>query len=368
MMILIINPFIDSLIKILSIVGLMTVSAMGLIYLERKIAARFHMRLGPTRTGPAGILQSVADALKLVGKEDIRPKSADAWSFELAPYFVFIPAFMMFVTVPFTLLLNVEMLTLGLLYIIAVSSVSIVGWVMAGWGSDNRYALIGALRASAQGISYELPLVLAVLCIAMIAQSLNLNEIIAQQNIIPNIVFQPFAFFLFFTAALAEMNRSPFDIPVGESEVVGGPFVEYSGIRWSMFFLAEYTALLIMSILTVALFLGGWSWPFGEDLGTFWQIFLTIAKTSLVIFLIFWVRVSVPRLRIDQLMNFCWKVLIPLALLQIFANGFILVYELPKFLLTLSSVSLMIALVFIVNKNITNLDSHRVNKENVEVA
>ena len=123
-----------------------------------------------------------------------------------------------------------------------------------------------------------------------------------------------------------------------------------------------------MSILTVALFLGGWSWPFGEDLGTFWQIFLTITKTSLVIFLIFWVRVSVPRLRIDQLMNFCWKVLIPLALLQIFANGFILVYELPKFLLTLSSVSLMIALVFIVNKNITNLDSHRVNKENMEVA
>ena len=363
---LVMNPFIDSLLKILSIVGLMTVSAMGLIYLERKIAARFHMRLGPTRTGPAGLLQSVADALKLVGKEDIRPASADAWSFELAPYFVFIPAFMMFVTIPFTLMLNVEMLTLGLLYVIAVSSVSIVGWVMAGWGSDNRYALIGGLRAAAQGISYELPLVLAVLCIAMISQSLNLNEIIEQQSIIPNIVLQPFAFFLFFTSALAEMNRAPFDIPVGESEVVGGPFVEYSGIRWSMFFLAEYTTLLIMSILIVALFLGGWAWPFGESLGTSWQIILTIMKTSLVIFLIFWVRVSAPRMRIDQLMNFCWKVLIPLALLQIFLNGLILVFHLPTFLLSLSSIILMGVLILIVNKSMENLNKKHIIKNNLE--
>jgi NADH-quinone oxidoreductase subunit H len=356
-----VNPFLDNLLKVLSLVGLMTISAMSLIYLERKIAARFHMRLGPTRTGPAGLLQSVADALKLLGKEDIRPKSADPWSFELAPYFVFIPAFMMLVTVPFTLLLNVQMFTLGLLYLIAISSVSIVGWVMAGWGSDNRYALIGALRAAAQGISYELPLVLAVLCIAMLSQSLNLNVIIESQSTLPNILFQPFPLFLFFTAALAEMNRSPFDIPVGESEVVGGPFVEYSGIRWSMFFLAEYTTLLVMSILIVALFLGGWAWPFGENLGTFWQIMLTLLKTSFVIFIIFWTRVSIPRMRIDQLMNFCWKVLIPLAFLQIFFNGFILVLELPKILLSISSIGLLALLVVIVNKSIQNLNKEIVS-------
>ncbi|SVE34892.1 uncharacterized protein METZ01_LOCUS487746, partial [marine metagenome] len=238
-----------------------------LIYAERKILARFHQRVGPQKTGPRGLLQSVADAVKLVGKEDLRPAAADPWTFELAPYFVFIPIFLGFVIVPWVQGWNVRLLELGILYFVAISSISVVGWVMAGWGSDNRYAIIGALRAAAQGISYELPLVLALLSAAMLAGSLQLDKIVEFQSAVPLIVWQPLGFFIFFVAALAELNRTPFDIPVGESEIVGGPFVEYSGIRWSMFFLAEYAGMLIMAFVGSSVFLGGYSWPFGEDFG-----------------------------------------------------------------------------------------------------
>jgi NADH-quinone oxidoreductase subunit H len=320
---------IDALIRLNIIVIVMTVVVMGLIYAERKIAARFHQRVGPQRTGPFGILQSLADAVKLVGKEDLRPKSADPWTFELAPYLVFIPIFLGFVVLPFLLDWNVRIIELGLLYFVAVSSVNIVGWVMAGWGSDNRYAMIGGLRAAAQGISYELPLVLSLLAVAMVAGTLNLNEIVLGQASVPNIVWQPMAFVIFFIAALAEMNRSPFDIPVSESEISGGPFIEYSGIRWSMFFLAEYAALFIMSIIAAAVFLGGFWWPFGDELGRGWQVLLMAVKAGGFIFLVFWVRVSVPRMRIDQLMAYSWKVLLPLVLLQILVNGAVLVYDWP---------------------------------------
>ncbi len=324
-----INVWVDALIRVLIIVGMMTVVVMFLIWLERKVLARFQMRLGPTRTGPFGLLQSLADALKLIAKEDFRPKSADPWVFELAPYFVFVPIFLMFVAVPFAVGWGVRVLDLGLFYMLAVSSVNIVGWVMAGWGSDNRYAMIGALRAVAQAISYELPLVLAMIAVAMLAGSLNLTEIVRGQGMVPNIVWQPLPFFIFFTAMLAELNRTPFDIPVGESEVVGGPFVEYSGIRWSMFFLAEYAALFILALLGSAVFLGGWAWPLGEQLGLPWQLLLTTVKAGLFIFTVFWVRATLPRLRIDQLMGFAWKVLLPVSFVQILVNGFVLVYDFP---------------------------------------
>ena len=229
---------------------------------------------------------------------------------------------------------NVRVLDLGILYFVAVSSVSIVGWVMAGWGSDNRYAMIGGMRAAAQAISYELPFVLSLLAVSMLSGTLNINEIVLAQWQVPNIVWQPLAFVIFFIAALAELNRPPFDIPVGESEVVGGPFVEYSGIRWSMFFLGEYASLFIMSILISAVFLGGYVWPFGQELGIGFQLLLTVIKASLLIFLIIWVRASVPRLRIDQLMGYAWKILVPLALVQILVNGFVLVYDLPMPILT----------------------------------
>ncbi len=345
------NPWVDAAIRLQLVVGFMTVVVMGLIYAERKILARFHQRVGPQKTGPRGLLQSVADAVKLVGKEDLRPAAADPWTFELAPYFVFIPIFLGFVIVPWVQGWNVRLLELGILYFVAVSSVSIVGWVMAGWGSDNRYAIIGALRAAAQGISYELPLVLALLSAAMLAGSLQLDKIVEFQSAVPLIVWQPLGFFIFFVAALAELNRTPFDIPVGESEIVGGPFVEYSGIRWSMFFLAEYAGMLIMAFVGSSVFLGGYSWPFGEDFGLPLQVLLAAGKGGLFIFLIFWVRASVPRLRIDQLMGYSWKILLPFSFLQILINGFVLVYGLPHIILLITGV-LSLGLLFWVTEGI----------------
>ena len=359
-----INIWLDAIARLALAVGLMTVAAMALIYLERKVIARFQQRLGPTRTGPVGILQSPADALKLLGKEDLRPRSADPWVFELAPYFVFVPIFLVFVAIPFAFDWQIRVLELGLLYVLAVSSINIVGWVMAGWGSDNRYAMLGALRAAAQGISYELPLVLALVAVAMVVSlpgdvrgSLNLAEIVTEQGHIPYIVWQPLAFAIFYIAMLAELNRTPFDIPVGESEVVGGPFVEYSGIRWSMFFLGEYTALLLFSLLGAAVFLGGWAWPLGERisdesaaLGLIYQFALTAAKAGLLIFTVFWVRATMPRLRVDQLMAFSWKVLLPLTFVQIAVNGLVLVYGWPDIVLLLASGTGLILLAVIIDR------------------
>jgi len=330
------NAWLDAAIRIQLIVGLMTVVVMGLIYLERKILARFQQRLGPTRTGPAGLLQSVADALKLVGKEDLRPRNADPWTFELAPYLVFVPVFLGFVVVPFVAGWEVRVVELGLIYFVSVSSLSIIGWIMAGWGSDNRYAMIGGMRAAAQAISYELPLVLALISVAMVADSYNLEEIVQGQAATPNIVWQPLVVVVFLIAGLAELNRTPFDIPVGESEVVGGPFVEYSGIRWSFFFLAEYAALFIMSLIFAAVFLGGWAWPLGEEWGRGWQLVLVSVKAGTFMFFVFWVRASVPRLRIDQLMSFSWKILLPLMLVQVLINGAVLVYGGSLWILTIA--------------------------------
>jgi len=320
-----VNPWLDAFIRLQLAVVLITVVVMGYTYLERKIVARFNQRIGPQKTGPFGLLQAVADAVKLVGKEDLRPKSADPWTFELGPFFVFIPVLMTFVIAPFMADWNIRLLELGLIYFVAVSGLSIIGWIMAGWGSDNRYALLGALRSVAQSISYELPLVLCVVALAMFAGTYNLGLIVEQQDKVPFIVWQPMTALIFFIAALAELNRSPFDIPVGESEVAGGPFIEYSGIRWSMFQLAEYAAIFVMSIVFASMFLGGYIWPFGDQVGVGLQLVLTGAKALLFFFVVVWIRVSVPRLRIDQLMGYSWKVLLPLTLVQVLVNGLVLV-------------------------------------------
>lgn len=354
-----VNVWVDAIVRLHIIVGLMTVVVMGLIYGERKIVARFQRRLGPTRTGPIGLLQSVADALKLVAKEDLRPRGADPWVFELAVYFVFVPIFLGFVAVPFALDWNVRVLELGLFYVIAVSSVNIVGWVMAGWSSDNRYAMIGALRAAAQGISYELPLILSLIAVSMIVSteagrgSLDLGTIVAEQGRVPYVVWQPLAFAIFYVAMLAELNRSPFDIPVGESEVVGGPFVEYSGIRWSMFFLAEYAGLFILALIGSAVFLGGWAWPLGEEAGFWLQVPLTAGKALFLIFTVFWVRATVPRMRIDQLMGFSWKALLPISFALILVNGLVLVYGWADVWLLAANLVGLAALYLIVDRGVT---------------
>jgi len=347
------NVWLDGFLRIQIIVILMTLVVMGLIYIERKVLARFTYRLGPMKTGPFGILQSVADALKLVGKEDVRPRNADPWIFELAPFFVFVPVFLGFVVIPFAVGWEVRALELGLLYLLATSSLNVIGMVMAGWGSDNRYALLGGLRSAAQAISYEIPLVVTLLAAAMLAYSLNLTAIAAAQDIVPFIVWQPLGFVIFFIAMLAELNRTPFDIAVGESETAGGPHIEYSGIRWSMFFLAEYAALFIMALVGAAIFLGGPVWPLDADAHWALQLGAMAIKTSVLIFLVFWTRASWPRMRIDQLMSFSWKVLMPLAFVQVLFNGLVLVYDWPDVLLLIQGLAGVAFLAWIIDRAVT---------------
>ena len=352
--------WIDALIRIVFIVALMTVNALALIYLERKILARFHQRVGPTRTGPFGMLQSAADALKLLTKEDVRPTSADRWVFELAPYFAFVPVFLVFIPIPWTETWIVRDLELGFLYVFGVLGLNLVGVVMAGWGSDNKYALLGAVRAAAQAISYELPMLLVSVGVILIVAArltvdggsafgaVNLNVIALEQTTTPFILLQPLGFAIFMIGALAELHRPPFDMPIAESEVVGGYFVEYSGIRWSFFFLAEYTALLLLVVIGSTVFLGGWNFPFGEDVGLGLQVLLTIAKTSAVIFILFWSRAVLPRLRIDQLMAFSWKVLLPFSIVQVLANAIILAYGGGEWIIGITSLALLLLLIGLV--------------------
>ncbi len=337
--------WLDVIIRTVIIVLAMTLVVVYLTYGERKVIARMQQRLGPMRTGPWGLLQGVADALKLISKEDLRPQRADRWVFEFAPFATFIPVLLVLVTLPFAEKWGVRSLPLGLFFVFAALGLNIVGILMAGLGSGNKYALLGGVRAAAQMISYEIPLVLSLISVAMVAGTLNLNEIALLQEDRPFILLQPLAFLIFFTAMLAELHRAPFDIPVAESEIVGGYFVEYSGIRWSMFQLTEYASMWAFSIFGALVFLGGWEFPFGSDWGWGWQLALTLAKSFALILIIFWVRTTVPRLRIDQLMGFCWKILLPLSILQILMNGFILVYEWPEELLTVTSGAGVVVLV-----------------------
>lgn len=339
--------WLDAIIRIVIVVTVMTFVVMYLTYGERKVVARFQQRLGPTKTGPGGVWQAFADTIKLVSKEDIRPTNADRWVFEFAPYLTFIPVFMVLMTLPFAEDWGVRNLGLGMFYVFAILGLNIVGIMMAGLGSGNKYALLGGVRAAAQMISYEIPLVLSLLAVAMIAGTLNLNIIAASQSFTPDdgqhapyIFLQPLAFLIFFTAMLSELHRAPFDIPVAESEIVGGYFVEYSGIRWSLFQLSEYASMWAFSVFGSVIFLGGWAVPdtsawVGPDWA--WQLGITFLKSIVWIVAIFWVRTTVPRLRIDQLMSFCWKVLLPMSILQLLLNGFILVYDWPEIWLTVTS-------------------------------
>ncbi len=329
--------WLDAIIRTVIVVLVMTVIVVYLTYGERKVVALFQQRLGPMRTGPWGLLQGFADAVKLVTKEDIRPANADRWVFEFAPYLTFIPVLMVLISLPFARDWGVRNMTLGMFYVFAILGLNIVGILMAGLGSGNKYALLGGVRAAAQMLSYEIPLVISLLSVAMIAGTLNLNAIAGLQAHRPFIVLQPLAFLIFFTAMLSELHRAPFDIPVAESEIVGGYFVEYSGIRWSMFQLTEYASMWAFSVFGSTMFLGGWEYPKGGDWGWGWQLFLTFVKSGAWIIAIMWVRTTVPRLRIDQLMSFCWKVLLPLSLAQMLMNGFILVYGWPQELLTVTS-------------------------------
>ena len=336
-----------SIVGLVVITLLMTVGVAYATWYERKIVARMQLRLGPTRTGPFGLLQPIADMVKLLVKEDLRPATADRVAFELAVFAIFIPAFLAFVAVPFTSDWLISPLPLSLLYLLAISGLSFIGFLMAGWGSDNKYALLGGMRAAAQLISYEIPLILAMVGVVMVVASADVYEIILFQDRVPLIVWQPLGFLIFLTAAIAEVERPPFDIPTGESEVAGGVFIEFSGIRWSMFQLTGYVNMYVFALLGAFVFLGGWEWPFGRDVGWGYELLLTVVKMSLFIFFFLWIRASFPRMRIDQLMSYAWKVLIPFGLLQIFLNGLVIVYDLPDVALLVTSGAGAVALMYL---------------------
>ena len=304
---------------------------MSMIWLERKLLGRLQLRLGPTRTGPMGVMQPVADAVKLILKEDIIPASSEKAIFWVAPIIVVISAFMIWVTIPGTQTAVIQNLDMGLFYIIAFSVVGILGLVLAGWGSANKYGTLGGLRAAAQLISYEIPIIMVAISVGMLAQSLDLREIVNQQDDYIFALVQPLGLVLFFIAGLAEVGRTPFDIYFAESEIVGGPFVEYSGAHWSVFFLAEYINTFAIAALVVILFFGGWS---GPVLSGEWGIIWFLAKVYLVILVIFWVRGTFPRLRIDQLMGFAWKVMVPLSFLSVVMTAIYQFYEWPAWTLT----------------------------------
>ena len=324
----------------------LSVVVLSLVWLERKLLGRLQRRLGPTRTGPMGLMQPVADALKLILKEDIVPSSSEKAIFWIAPVIVVVPAFMIWVTIPGSpdiVLKNLE--DMGLFYIIAFAVVGIMGLVLAGWGSANKYGTLGGLRAAAQLISYEIPVIMVVIAVAMLAGSLNMKEIVAQQSGYPYALIQPLGLAIFFIAGLAEVGRTPFDIYFAESEIVGGPFVEYSGAHWSVFFLAEYINTFAVAALTVLLFLGGWSGPF---LSGNWVIIWFFLKVYAIILVIFWIRGTFPRLRIDQLMAFAWKVMVPLSFYTIVVTGVYLFYELPPWSLTLMSLAGLLAVAYVI--------------------
>jgi NADH-quinone oxidoreductase subunit H len=294
------------------------------VYAETKLAGFFQDRIGPKRVGPHGILQTVADAVKLLFKEAIFPAGVDKLLFVLAPCLVVVGAFLPFVVVPWGGRLQTADLNIGVFYVAAVASLSTVGLIMAGWASNNKYALFGAMRSAAQIVSYEIPAVMVLLVIIITVGSLSLQDITnAQLGGLPNWFFWRYfplnviAFLVFFTAGLAECNRAPFDIPEAESELVAGFHTEYSGFFFAMFFMAEYTEMVVVSAVASVLFLGGFLAPhpalqtvFGFGLGPVWLL----AKALFLVFVQMWLRWTLPRLRVDQLMHVAWKVLLPIAL------------------------------------------------------
>ncbi|MFC1592814.1 NADH-quinone oxidoreductase subunit NuoH [Candidatus Omnitrophota bacterium] len=287
---------------------------MGFIWIERRGMGRMQARLGPNRTGPFGLLQPVADAVKVLLKEDLVPARADKIVHWLAPVVAFAPTLMIFAVVPFQDGALLADLNIGILYVVAISSVSTVGIFMAGWGSNNKYSLLGAMRNVAAVVSYEIPLVLSLIGVVLIAGSLSLNQIVIAQDI-PFILLQPLGFLLFFISGCAEINRSPFDLMEADSELVAGFHIEYSGMKFALFYLVEYAEALAISAIITTLFLGGWRGPLLPP----WLWF--VLKVIVVFFTMVWTRTTFPRVRIDQLMALAWKFLLPLALINLFITS-----------------------------------------------
>jgi NADH-quinone oxidoreductase subunit H len=302
---------VPALVGIIVILAFILIMVIVFIYMERRLLARFQIRLGPNRFGPEGIFQPIATAIKVLLKEDIVPSKADKVIHFLAPLIVFAPILLIFAVVPIYGGAILADLNVGIVYVVAISSLSTVGIYMAGWGSNNKYALIAAMRAVAQMVSYEFPIVLSIMGVALMVGSLSLSQIVESQTI-PFFLMQPLGFVIFFIGALAEMNRCPFDLLEADSEIVAGYHTEYSGMKFAMFYLGEYGHTVVYSALISLLFLSGWKGPLLPPI-----IWLLI-KMVIVFFVIVWIRSTIPRLRVDQLMSFAWKGLLPMAIINLF--------------------------------------------------
>ena len=284
-------------------------------WMERRLLGRFQNRIGPNRWGPFGLLQPIADLFKLITKEDLIPAGADRIAFTLVPIIMVASLILMAAVIPFAKDTSLVDLNVGILYLLAISSLTSIALFTAGWASDNRYALFGTARSVAVLISYEVPVVLSLLGVVMIVGSMSLSSIVESQSI-PFIVVQPLAFFVFLAGMSAELNRTPFDLAEAESEIIAGYHTEYSGIKFALIQAAEFGGVLIVSALITTLFLGGWSGPWEEYLGWVWFL----VKTILVVAVFSWIRATFPRLRIDQIMAFSWKVMLPLSIINLAAT------------------------------------------------
>ncbi len=334
-----IDNFVIPLVKILIVLNGTLVAVTYMVLLERKVIAWAQSRLGPMRVGPYGILQPVADALKLMIKEDITPVRADKWVFTVAPIIAMVPALIVYAVIPFgpevslfgrQVTLYITDVNVGLLYVVSVASVGVYGLILAGYASNSKYPLLASLRASAQLISYEVAVTLTLVSVIMVAGSLSMVSIVrAQESQHVWFAFiQPIAFVIFFIGGLAETNRSPFDLPEAEQELTGGFHTEYSGMRFALFFLAEYANMIVVASVATTLFFGGWLRPFPNvaalgflDFIPSWIWFLT--KSFVFLYIFVWVRATLPRYRYDQLMRLGWKVLIPLAIANLIGTGIV---------------------------------------------
>ena len=307
-------------IKIFIVVNVVQLAVAYTIYVERKVIAHVQMRLGPMRVGWHGLLQPIADGLKLFLKEDIIPDKSDRIVFVLAPVMVLVPALVVYAVLPFSATFYITQINIGVFFILAISSLGVFGIVMAGWASNSKYSLLGALRSAAQMLSYEIFLGFSVIGPLMLAGSMNLQEIVHAQSDVWFVFYQPIAFIVFFIAAMAETNRAPFDLPEAETELVAGFHTEYSGMKFAFFFLAEYANMFVVSTVGIVLFFGGWEGPDFIPLpGFVWYVL----KLSVFMFVFIWLRATLPRYRYDQLMRVGWKFMFPLVMINIFLTGFL---------------------------------------------
>ena len=320
--------------RVALIFAVLLISVMLVIWVERKVVADMQTRIGPKRAGPFGILITLADGIKLFFKEGITPAQADRRVYSLAPIVSLVPAMLAFAVVPLgtevtlfgrTIPLQIADLNIGILFVLAMGSLAVYGVVLAGWSSGSTYPLLGSIRSSAQMISYEVGMGLGVVGVLMYTGTVQMSEIVAAQDRFWNIIPQFPAFLIYTIAALAETNRPPFDLPEAETELVAGYHTEYSGIRFAMFFLAEYLHTITVSAVAVTLFLGGWRGPIFDFLPWIWPLVWFLLKVSAVVFVYIWIRATLPRFRYDRLMSFGWRVLIPLGLAWVLATGAIIV-------------------------------------------